>query len=331
VSAQLASLALGLLAGLAFAAITSVALAWSWPHLQGRLAGLHPASRARWIWLAAAAPAALPALLVALCFEPGLLAAAGLGSDHCARHPDHLHLCLSHPSAPLTQAGLGLLLLAAGVLAGVVGPELLRLARTRRWLAQLPRRAQRPAPDVEVFESTAPFAFAAGLRQPRIFLAAGLVAVLPPPQLAAVIEHERAHARRRDPLARLAARVLSFAHLPGLRRRLLRELAIAAEQACDAEAGRRVGDRLQVAEAILAVERILSATAPARTGIVGFEGHSVAERVKALLAAEPAAPGGRSIRITAACAACAVAAGLALADPLHHVTEHFLALVTHLY
>ena len=203
----------------------------------------------------------------------------------------------------------------------------MRLARTRRWLARLPRRAQRPAPDVEVFESAAPFAFAAGLRRPRVFLAASLVEGLPGSQLAAVIEHERAHARRRDPLARLAARVLSFAHLPGLRRTLLRELAIASEQACDAEAGRRVGDRLAVAEAILAVERILSSSAPARAGIAGFEGHSVAERVRALLAAEPPALRRRALRIAAA---LALAAGLALADPLHHATEHFLALVTHL-
>jgi Zn-dependent protease with chaperone function len=328
VSAQLASLALGLLAGLGFAALTSLAVAWVWPRLRAPLARLHPASRARLVWLAAAAPSALPALLVALCFVPGLLAAAGLAHDHCARHPDHLHLCLSHASAPLTHAGIGLLLAGAALVVVVVGPELLRLARTRRWVAGLVRRAQRPAPDVEVFESAAPFAFAAGLRRPRIFLAASLVESLPRAQLAAVLEHERAHARRRDPLARLAARVLSFAHLPRVRRALLRELAIASEQACDAEAGRRIDDRLAVAEAILSVERILSAAAPAPAGVAGFEGHSVAQRVEALLAPEPPAPGRGAYPIAAA---LALGAGLALADPLHHATEHFLALVTHLF
>jgi beta-lactamase regulating signal transducer with metallopeptidase domain len=113
-----------------------------------------------------------------------------------------------------------------------------------------------------------------------------------------------------------------------VRRRLLRELAIASEQACDAEAGRRIGDRLRVAEAILAVERILAAAPPARAGLAGFEGTSVAQRVEALLAAEPPAPGRARFRIAAA---GALALGLAFADPLHHATEHFLALVTRLF
>jgi Zn-dependent protease with chaperone function len=280
------------------------------------------------LWLAAAAPSALPALLVALCFEPGLLAAAGIASDHCARHPDHLHLCLIHASAPLTQAGVILLLLGSGLVSALVIPELIGLVRTRRWLARLPRRGQGPAPDIEIFDSAAPFAFAAGLRRPRVLLAASLVEALPASQLAAVVEHERAHARRRDALARLAARLLSFAHLPRLRRRLLRELAIASEQACDAEAGRRVGDRLQVAEAILAVERLLSAAAPARAGLAGFEGPSVARRVEALLAPEPPAP--RRGRFALAVAG-ALALGLAFADLLHHATEHLLALAARLY
>jgi Zn-dependent protease with chaperone function len=327
VSARLASLALGLLAGILFAGFTSLIVAWVWPRARVRLGCVHPELRARIVWLAAAAPSALPALVVALCFVPGLLAAAGLGVDHCARHPDHLHLCLTHASAHLTRAGIGLLAMSALLVAGVAIPELLRLARTRRWLTRLPRRAQRPAPDVEVFESAAPFAFAAGLRRPRVFLAASLAEGLPGQQLAAVIEHERAHARRRDPLARLAARVLSFAHLPGVRRALLHELAIASEQACDAEAGRCIGDRLAVAEAILAIERILAVSTPARTGIAGFEGNSVAERVRALLSAEPPAPGKRVYRIAAG---LALGVGLAVADPLHHATEHLLALVTHL-
>jgi hypothetical protein len=266
-------------------------------------------------------------MLVALCFVPGLLAAAGLGADHCAHHPDHLHLCLSHASAPLTHAGIGLLALGATLFAVVLIPDLMRLARTRRWLVRLPRCAARPARDVEVFESEAPFAFAAGLRRPRVFLAASLVNGLPADQLEAVVEHERAHVRRRDPLVRLCARVLSFAHLPGVRRVLLEDLALASEQACDAEAGRRVGDRLAVAEAILAVERILSVSAPVRTGLAGFKGSCVAARVRELVAAEPPAPGRRTYRMVAA---IALGAGLACADPLHHATEHFLALVTHL-
>jgi len=326
VSARLASLELGLIAAIGFAAVTSVCLALAWPWLRARLAGVHPALRARLVWLAAIAPGALPALLVALCFVPGLLAAAGLGHDHCTHHPGHAHLCLKHASIPLTRAGMGLLALAAALLAAAIVPEVVSLVRTRRWLARLPRRAMRHADDVEVVESETPFAFAAGLLRPRTHVAARLLESLPAPQLAAVVEHERAHARRRDPLARLAARVLSRAHLPWVRRALLSELAVATEEACDAEAGRRVGDRLAVAEAILAVERLFAAV-PAPAGLTGFGGNSVAERVRALLAVEPQAPPRQGYRIAAALA-CAL--GVAGIDPLHHLTEHLLALAARL-
>jgi len=127
--------------------------------------------------------------------------------------------------------------------------------------------------------------------------------------------------------ARLAARVLSRLHLPALRRALLAELAVASEQACDAEAGHRVGDRLVVAEAILAVERLLAAAVPPPAGLASFDGNSVAGRVRALLAVELPAPPQRAYRVAAALA-CLFA--VACVDPLHHLTEHLLALASRL-
>jgi Zn-dependent protease with chaperone function len=327
-SAQLASLALGLVAALSFAALISMGVAIAWPWLRARLAGAHPAVRARGVWLAAIAPGALPVLLVALCFLPGLLAAAGLGHDHCTQHPEHAHLCLTHASLPLTRAGAGLLALAALLLGAALAPEAASWLRTRRWLAGLTGRSSRFGRDVTLVESPAPFAFAAGWLRPRVYLTARLAEALPPPQLAAVVEHERAHARRRDPIARLVARVLSRAHLPRVRRQLLAELAFATESACDAEAGRRIGDRLAVAEAILAVERLLGASAPAPAGVTGFDGNAVVERVSALLASEPPAPPRIAWRIAFALAAIGAFASV---DSLHHLTEHLLALASRLF
>ncbi len=326
-SPRLASLELALVAAIGFAAATSVYLAIAWPWLRERLAPMHPALRARVAWLAAIAPGALPVLLVALCFVPGLLAAAGLADDHCTQHPEHAHLCLMHASLPLTRTGIALLVCAAALVAAAIIPEVVSVVRTRRWLARLPRQTSPLGRDVEIVGSQTPFAFAAGLLRPRIHIAARLIDALPAPQLAAVIEHERAHARRRDPLLRLAARVLSLAHVPKVRRALLGELAIASEQACDAEAGRRVGDRLAVAEAILAVERLLAAAVPAPAGLMGFDGNSVAERVRALLAFEPPAPPQRVQRIAIALTGVI---GLACVGPLHHLTEHLLALASRL-
>ena len=199
--------------------------------------------------------------------------------------------------------------------------------RTRRWLARLPRQASQLGRDVEIVGSQTPFAFAAGLLRPRIHVAARLLEALPAPQLAAVIEHERAHARRRDPLLRLAARVLSRAHLPRVRRALLGELAMASEQACDAEAGRRVGDRLAVAEAILAVERLLAAAVPAPRGSRA----SMATRCPSACArcSRPSRPRRRAAPSCLRSRSPA-SSGVACIDPLHHLTEHLLALASRL-
>jgi Zn-dependent protease with chaperone function len=323
VSARLEILALALVAGAAFAAATSLAAAALWPLLRRRLVRWHPASCARRLWWLAVAPSALPALLIALCFLPALMASIGLASDHCTQHPGHAHLCLAHAHVPLTQVGIALLVLAAALLAAAIVPELVSVLRTRRWLARLPRSTRAPLADVEIVESETPLAFVAGLWRPRAHLASSLVACLPAAQLAAVVHHEQAHARRRDPLLRLAASVLSRAHLPGLRRVLLRELAVASEQACDAEAARQAGDRLLVAEAILAAERIFEAARPAPTGLAGFGGDAVAVRVRALLVAEPPAP---ATGFPLGTLGIGVTLGLFLAGPLHHATEHLLAL-----
>lgn len=330
-SAELATLARAVLAGLGFTAATSLALAAGWLLLRRRMARSHPAARARMAWLGACAPGLLPALAVALCLEPGALGALGLRADHCARHLDHAHLCLAHPSGPLTPALAVALALALAALCGAAGREALALWRAHRALRRLGPSASDLARGVALIHSSAPFSYTAGLLRPRVLVSTALAGALPPPLLEAVVEHERAHARRRDPLLRFAARLLSWAHLPAPRRALLAELALASEHACDAEAARRVGDRLLVAEAILAVERLVGAGVPVEVAALpAFGGSPVAERVRELLAPEPTPPRRASARTLASVGALGGLAALALADPLHHATEHLLGLLARL-
>jgi Zn-dependent protease with chaperone function len=325
VSAELATLARTLLAGLVLTAAVSLATALVWPVLRRRLARAHPAERARAAWLVSAAPALLSAWGVALCLAPGALGALGLRADHCALHPDHPHLCFAHTAGALSPALAAFLALAAASLVAAGARGLRALLRARRALARLAPGASAVGPGVAFVESRVPFSFAAGLLRPRVLVATALIGSLPLEQLRAVIEHERAHARRRDPLARLLARALSWAHLPALRRSLLAELALASEQACDAEAARYVGDRVAVAEAILAVERLVAGQmAPEGAGLAAFGESSVAERVRELLAPELTASG-RGVR--RATVALPLLAGALLADPLHHAMEHLLGLL----
>lgn len=325
-SGWLGTLALAALAAGGFAAVTALGVSLAYPWLGRALRRAHPASRADAALAAALAPAALAGLALALCFAPSVLALVGLGADHCLRHAEHPHLCLiHHPFAATLPLSLGLAA-AAGATAFGLGRAARREARARRWLARLDLASGAAvAPAARVVESDAAFCFTAGWVRPRIYLSSSFARALPPAQLAAALEHERAHARRRDALRLGLARALAWAHLPAMRARILDDLALASEQACDEEAGRRLGDRLRVAEAILAAERALASAPPTPVlSASGFGQGSIAARVESLLA-EPRRPSPGTLRRLLL--ASLLLSAPAAADPLHHATEHLLGVL----
>jgi Zn-dependent protease with chaperone function len=110
---------------------------------------------------------------------------------------------------------------------------LLHAARLLRLLAAAGTQVD---DDVIVVDSSMPLSLAVGMFRPKIYLSSRLATALTPDVLSVVLEHERAHVRRRDALRKLAASVLSLGHLPWMRRRLLCDLSLACEQACDDEA-----------------------------------------------------------------------------------------------
>src|SRR5262249_50433237 len=61
-----------------------------------------------------------------------------------------------------------------------------------------------------------PQAFVLGMLKPRVYLSQGLLETLSPDDLRLVLAHEKAHARRRDPLRRFVAAVGLLFHLPGI-------------------------------------------------------------------------------------------------------------------
>jgi hypothetical protein len=303
-------------------AVTSMAVASLWPWLGRRTAAAAPAHRERVAWLAAASPLVLPAAGVLLCLLPGLLALAGVGTDHCTRHADHPHLCLVHATLAFTPS-LGLA--AAFVLGAVALGTTWRaraLARAARRVASL-RRA--PGADLGAgrvgIASPRPFAVTAGAWRPRILVSTRLLDALSPLHVEVVLAHERAHVRRRDPLRHALAALLSFPLPPSVRRDVLVTLELAAERACDESAARDLGDRLLVAEALLAVERLAgSASTGAPDAAVGFAGSTVDARVRGLLGPAPAATEGLAGRVALASLVLAIVA----ADPMHHAVEHLL-------
>jgi hypothetical protein len=317
VTRWLGFLELATLAALLFAAALSLAGAALWPLLRRRLPARHPASAARWLWLAAAAPGLLPPLAIALCLLPSLL-----GADHCLGHGGHAHLCLRHPAATLGAAASAGVALAAGAVGFALLRGGVRLAHAQRGLAGLAAGVAGPlAAGVERLASEAPVSCTLGALRPRIVVSDGLVRALLPASLTVVIEHERAHARRRDTLRALVARALSWPHLPGVRRALLAELALASERACDEAAAARTGDRLLVAETLLAVERLARGWPRAGALAASFGESAVPRRIESLLAEpRPRPPAGRVWLYTGA----GVATTIPLIEPLHHAVEHLL-------
>ena len=127
---------------------------------------------------------------------------------------------------------------------------------------------------------------------------------------------------------RLAVRVATAFVVPRTRRRLLAALEASAERACDERAAAAIGDRLAVAEALLAVERKFAASAatPGNAMIMGFGGSSVIARVDAMLA--PACRAGSS-RLLAAAVVAVVGVLLGGFEQVHHVTESLLGHLGH--
>ena len=221
---------------------------------------VEPATRARMLLALCTFPAISALGLITLCFLPSTLSTLWSGIDHCLEHGDgHLHFCLIH--APSSSEG-SLGWLVVGVLTACVLFRLYcflqKMAHSRRTMRQLTHAAVFDhAREVWIVQSEIPLAMTVGVCYPRIFVSTELLRAMPSELVDTVIEHELAHMRRRDVLGKLIGGVLSLLHLPHARRRLLADLHLAVEQACDEEAGVRVGDRLRVARALLCVQRLL--------------------------------------------------------------------------
>ena len=323
-TSALSSVQLFMLAGLAFVAvgalIASVAVCLESRHILE----LEPHVRHRLLVGLAAAPVAVSGLLSLSAALPSVLSLLVPELDHCSTHDDgHAHLCFIHlPHGPLSLSALLFLVFATTYVSAQWALSGASVFRSSRLFRALTATGVPMAEDVTILETSAAVCMAGGLLRPRVLLSRGLLEQLGDERRAVVLEHERAHVRRRDALVTSLVRFCVPLHLPGLGPWLLREVEVAAEQACDEEAGARIGDRTRVAEAILAVERLAQLTPGSRLpGAVGFGHCAVIRRVESLLE-EPKAP--RSLRALAVTVGLATAAALLGSNALHHTTESLI-------
>ncbi|MCW3027609.1 MAG: peptidase Ste24p [Solirubrobacterales bacterium] len=165
---------------------------------------------------------------------------------------------LSYPTANTgaivitALAILGLLMAAAA--AWRAARELLASRAFGRAIAA---RSPRPLDGAWVIEDDRAQAFCAGLLRPRVYLSTGALELLDSAALAAVIAHERQHARRHDPLRLACSRVLlaGLFFVPALRRLTQRQHALAELSADEAAVLSTGGDRSALASAMLSFSR----------------------------------------------------------------------------
>jgi len=268
-----------------------------------------------------APPAVALAVLAAVLLPHALF---GL-PDHCLHHPDHhLHLCLLHgapmPAPPLAAVALlGLTFASWHVARALVG--LFASARSVRRL----RRSGRTEGDLSVLPGSEPLAFVAGLLWPRVFVSEGVLAE--PERWAAVIAHERAHARRRDPLRRWLSALAAAFHWPPVSRRLRTVLAEAQELGADQAAARALGDPLRVAEAIVDWSRTLRDSQASGELALTFGAGPIRRRVLALTTPQPTNRLSRPLQgLGALAVGVTVLALVGRAPELHHSAETLLSL-----
>ena len=305
----------------AFGFLAALTAALVFPAIRAHHATVPPAARARRLLFWSAAPWLAGGLLVALCFLPSAWSALGIAADHCPLHDDgHVHLCFEHAPRGPVSLGEWLLLGAAATVAGM-GLARVVASQFATWRAVAALLRSSGKDESGFIPSSAPLSVTAGLFRPLVLVSTGLRERLRPDLLTVVMEHERAHARRRDPLRLVTAALLSAGHLPGTRRLLLSDLALACEQAADEDAAKAVGDRVRVAEAIVAVERVSGSRQGGLAAAMGMGGASTVARVEELLR-EP--PKGKSPLLYGVLWGVAAVSAVLLASTLHHLTETLL-------
>jgi beta-lactamase regulating signal transducer with metallopeptidase domain len=171
-------------------------------------------------------------------------------SHHILVFGERLSYPVANTGAIVVTALAALGLLTAGAAAWAMARELLADHRFTRALTD---RSPRPMHGAWVIEDERPQAFCAGLFRPRVYFSTGAAAMLDAPALAAVLAHERHHARRHDPLRLACGRALTTGlfYLPGLRRLVGRQHALAEISADEAAVTSAGGDRSALASALL--------------------------------------------------------------------------------
>ncbi|MTD47485.1 M48 family metalloprotease [Conexibacter sp. W3-3-2] len=168
--------------------------------------------------------------------RPGAAAVLLLAS-FCAAVAFALDAVAFHHPSTAVRILAAALATAGGVVLIRAGRELVRCTREAHALLRAMERGSQPevvgGHQVRLIEDDRPFVGCVGVLRPKVLLSTGTISALTAQELAAVLEHERHHARRRDPARAMLARALVEGFAVGSARRLADACEVRRELAAD--------------------------------------------------------------------------------------------------
>lgn len=242
----------------------------------------------RRLWLLALLPVLLPASVAAGVAVLGTAKAQGWLHDHCLYHaPHHPHFCFEHlPDLLLSYPHAFVAVLLAGLLVYLAWGQFNQQRRQARHVAAL-RALASSRRRLKILENDQVAAFAAGLRQPGIFLSRGLLNRLDKREQRIVVAHEAAHIRHRDLWLNALYEALLLLHLPPVAGRLRQCWRQAMEEQADDRVAARFGPT-----AVAATLLDLTKLAAAPNGATAASGADTRARIERLLRQQEQTPSG---------------------------------------
>lgn len=319
---------IGLLEVLLVAATLLAALTWAAVGLLAPRCAPEGGSARRRLLLARLwlhAPLWLPGVALLATLVPGVLGNMLGWGDHCLTHVDHHHhLCLFHPPHAARHVISWLVPLVLGLPVALMLGRGLWQARSWWRLTRTLVAASKPSTlgaNVRLLERPEPVALTVGWWRPVILLSQGLIDQVKPGTLQIILAHERAHVARHDTRQALLDRFAASLLPRAARERLLRDVSLAREQACDAIAADQLRNPLQVAAALTEVARLrMVALAPG----LSVASSSIEARVLHLL--HPEEDRWQRALLAPVTILMVLMAG---AGPLHTVVERLVSLLLH--
>ena len=230
---------------------------------------------------------------------------------------------VAHPQLPpMRNVSFVVSLVFCGVVAHLAYGAIRIYRRVRDSRAahhDLRRLATAGADDSLLIPLEEPCAFVIGFVRPQVVVSRGLRTCLSEAELEIILAHERAHARRRDPLRQLLASIGLLWHVPGISARLHGTFRLCQELIADRAAVSKSADKQRVANTLVRYAQLrprMTMPPPA------FGDSGIAKRVRSLMESSPSQPERLQPVLVAVVVAVAFGA-LLLGSDLHIALHHF--------